>query len=267
MAAEISWENDGEANAEGDFIAVIRQPGRRPDRFIGKSFREVADKLLQSQASAAEQIRKQADTIRKSKPAAETPRGPVAVTPMNAGERMQRVGDLGDPAKFDDAIKRVMETQLGMTVEEAKTRLQKDKEREEDERVAHACRTFIANNPDFYNCKTNQHQLASWLEIRRIPISVEAFQEAYEALREDEILVDRPAAPPPPPVADSQPERSSTGMRRGESSGVPGARPAKEKWTVAQIDAMSDEEIRQRKFDPEFRAAIDRLYSKREKAS
>lgn len=266
MAAEISWENNGEANADGEFIAVIRQPNRRPDRFIGKSYREVADKLLLSQAQAAEKIRSQADTIRKTKPAETAPKGPVPVAPMNASERMQRATDMTDPAKFDDAIKRVMETQLGMTVEEAKGRLQRDQEREESDRINADCKTFLANNPDFYNCKANIHQLVSWMQLRKIAISVEGFEQAFDALKDEEILVERPAEKPVERV-EEKPERSSTGMRRGESSGMPGQRAAKEKWTAEQINAMSDDEIRNRKGDPEFRAAVDKAFAKRERAS
>jgi len=56
---EYIWLNDGEPDDNGDYIAEIRNAaGNRVSTYKGKTYKEVADKLLDSQVNANRELRR-----------------------------------------------------------------------------------------------------------------------------------------------------------------------------------------------------------------
>ena len=275
-----SWENNGEPNEEGQFVAVVdMEDGSRPQRFIGASHKEVADKLLNAQLNATAEISRQRTELRKLSKL--TP-APAEARPLTADERFQLGQDLQDPAKAPEAITRIVETTVPKEDEDTRTA-----------RAVAETKLFMERTPEFYPCPHNKAMMLNYMQMPWTFATVEPHEDKplactasnlcniFERLKAAGLLLSRPQAPtqqpepsqePIPPAVTTRPRGatpSSSGIRNADSSVRPTAvRTQRPKYTVAEIEAMSSEEYNKKLAnEPGFAQLVNEAYSGRTAAA
>jgi len=271
------WENDGEANDQGQYVAVIdMEDGSRPQRFIGDSHRSVADQLMTAQLHATTHIGQQRSRIREL----ETPEPGTAPQrferrPLSADDRFRVVADMSDPTKAPEAIKTVVEAEFGAPIETVRERLNTAAETDQAAQAAQETRQFMEETPDFFPSQHNNQLLVSHMQMSGMAPTKKNFGIAYERLRDAGLLQAKPDVEPPPREAIPSPGTTrprpivthSTGIRSSDSSATPEMRQRQPKYTRDAIEKMPAKEYQDRyKNEPGFRAAVDKLYEQRPQA-
>lgn len=261
MAAEILWDNEGAANADGMIVARIRQDGRRDEIYQGKTLMEVTNRVLEGKAAADERIRKQSKKLRELEPAP-APNEPKPVKPMDAGERMELATKGTDPAHFHEPVERVVETALGMPLTEVRRRLQMQTDTEEDARYQAEGAQFMRDNPDYHPIPVNNNALVNWLKLEGLNPTAENLSLAFSTLKAENAVVPKPTQEQTPPEREQR-GSSSSGMRPSEAGGRPAQRtPQAEKYTAEQLLKMPQAEMARRLQDKSFAAMVDRVLAK-----
>src|SRR5215813_2605259 len=144
--------NNGEPDENGKYVAVVDlEDGTNPQRFIGDSYREVAEKLLNAQMHATTHIRTQGARIRELEiPDAPPPRTKLQPRPLTADERFTVARDIGDPTRSPEAIKTVVEAELGGSLKDIREQLNSSMETEDAQLAATETRAFLEETPEFY---------------------------------------------------------------------------------------------------------------------
>jgi len=270
---KIFWENDGEPNAEGQYVATIdMENGSGVQRFIGKTHKDVADSLLQAQASATQKITQLSRDRKVDSLPAKPKLTPRALT---ADEKKRVAEDITDPDKVESAVSTVVEAHIGAPLPVVRERINELSEDEQAATAAEETKAFLRENPDFFPTPHNNQTLLRFMELNRMDPTRNNFAKAFIDLREANLLTPRPkpsTEPPPQPSPQdgirpgTRPRgTSSTGLRNGDSGATPAARsnePAP-KYTKIEILSMGDATYKD-KFDnePGFRELVDKLFSK-----
>lgn len=263
----VEWANNGETPDEnGDYVAQIdiEDGDAGVQVFKGKTHKEVADKLLMAQANATVKIRANDKANRQPEPPPET----LEFTPrtLDADERFRLSNEMQNPDTAPEAIRTVVEAELGAPLADVRKRLQKDDEQEQADLAKAESLAFVAANEDYEVCNHNGQLLRKYMEMHHLsPLSRKNFQIAWDALKDaglaklktDETDDDAGDAGQPEsgaqgglpgPVTPTTRKRgviSSTGLRSGDSTGDAGTgRRAQAKWTAAELERMSEEEYR-----------------------
>jgi hypothetical protein len=293
---KIYWENQEQANEEGDFVAVLEPEVEKGEtggkqRFKGKSHKEVADQLLEAQAHATKihQMSKAAEPLEPSTAAAA---GEPA--PMSADERFEVGAGLQDPTQAPETVAKIMERELGKPLAEVRKILGKEDLAARQAEILRVSKEFMDETPEFLPCKHNEELMYGYLDARNAAISKKNLSIAFERLKEAGLLVFRPenaveveeepaaevvetpaaVATEPAATATTAPGQAPGGLpaktavtvreRTTSSSGirlqdVSGNRPAKgaPKYTWAQVEAMPKEQYKNLlDSDPEFKAFV-----------
>jgi hypothetical protein len=273
------WLNDGEPDENGEYVAVIENnAGQRISTFKGTSYREVADKLLHSQANANREISRLRRPDRAVAPAQMT----VQDKPISPGDRLRLATELSDPNRVVEAVTEIVTSAAGGVAPRAVAQNLADMSEQQlrDYYLAEA-EAFKAACPDYYPVQQNQTKIFEVLQRNQwdvtrnnLGIVFQTLQEQGEMIpwpEETEPAAEPPAAPngkmsatqsapgPNPPSPTSRPRSISTGIRSTDASAFPPPPKAPPKLTRADIDKMPRREYEEKLRDPAFRKAVDNL--------
>jgi hypothetical protein len=268
------WLNDGEPDENGDYIAVIENAeGKRISTFKGKTYKEVADALLHSQANANREISRlrRPDRARIPQPfQAET-------KTLTSADKLRLSTEITDPDKVVDAVTEIVTHAQGAAPREITTRLatMTDDQRDlyyKDEAIA-----FVQATPDYYPVQQNRDKLFAALKDSQLDLTRNNLALVYQTLSDQGQLIawpdeptdgpkpngqmrEAPASPEPnSPSPTSRPRSVSTGIRSSDASATAPPPPMPKKITRADIERMSRAEYQERLRDPAFRKAVDAL--------
>lgn len=166
-------------------------------------------------------------------------------------EEFQTATELLQPATSRRAVRKIVEAELGMPIEEL---------HEIREGISKVNRGFIEQNflakhrEDYFAHLENEKAILGYLDENNLAFTSKNLELAFEYLKDS--LIQRPQAPAqiPPEVPAEQtnppqrPRTVTTGLEPGESSGNPPAKSKGLSWAI--IDKMSDEEWEKAKRNP-----------------
>jgi hypothetical protein len=270
------WLNDGEPDENGDIIAVIENDkGHRISTFKGKSVKEVADKVLESQANANREISRLRRPDQARVPQQLTPKD----TQITPADRLRLTANLGDPETVVEAVTEIVTAANGGVPPRAATQsLATMTDAQRDAYYLAEARAFMDECPDYYPVGQNRDKLFATLKANNYDVTRNNLALVFQALDDQGEMIHWPegedanydTAPPngqqreaqPPPSPTTRPRNISvaTGIRRTDASALPPApRPVK-KLTRADLEAMPRAEYNHRLAnEPGFRKAVDSL--------
>jgi hypothetical protein len=268
------WENDGEPNDKGEYWAVIDlEDGSGAQRFSGATHLDVANKLMQAQANASIKIRELV--------ASQTPEvAPVISMPkrrdLSADERFTLSQDMNDPNRAPEAIKTVIEAEVGVPLAKLSEKIQEDAEAEQDAYVRNEAKAFAESTPDYIMCSHNGTTIARYMQNEGMSPTRKNFALAFEKLKAVGLMVmekpEQKEEPKPgtegkpdglsePPTPGTRPRMvASTGIRTEDFGTEANANRKAQKYTRQQIEAMSIAEYKDKyENEPGFRQFVDTL--------
>lgn len=148
--------------------------------FQGSSLEELVDKLVVAQENATKKIRQLA---------AEKP--PAVKKPRSADEEFV----LGQKfmSKPSEAFSQMFEAEVGMPISEFKSNVEAVKAFNETKAADDAANKFVALTPDYFANPSNGKKIQRYLEVNRLPATVETLTKAYTELNADGLLAAKPA--------------------------------------------------------------------------
>lgn len=280
---KIFWQNDGQANSNGEFIAEVQDDsGRVKSTFKGQTHKEVADKVLASYASSTAEF----DRIRAQRQPDRATVGATVGAPkqLNADDSFRLSAELTDPATTTRAVDELITARLGAPPAEINRVLADVQQREAVAYIRAEAEAFVAANPDYYpdEGNVNKDRLIRVLQLKGLDVTRNNLQIVYDELETQGLMLKRPEGFEQ--QQEQQPERQPADKSAGEqntpqtrprlasfSTGIRSTDPVaqrpqstpKPKVTRAELEAMPKEEYLTKLRDPTFRAAVDALPRKR----
>jgi hypothetical protein len=279
----VIWLNDGEPDEHGDYIAVIENAaGVRVSTFKGKTYKEVADRALDSQANANREI------SRLRKP--DQGRTPFKAEPrqLTPDDRFRLSAEITDPAKVVEAVTEIVTAQQGAPPQDVGRTLSEQDQQEANKWYLAEARKFAMANADYYPVPQNRDALFEELFANKYDVTANNMTIAWQTLKERGDTVPWPseaesevfqyqlrnpaepakpngqtaAAQPPaePNTPSPRPRSIATGLRNTDASALPPPPRRKAQVTRADIERMSRVEFTQRlQADPDFRKQVDAM--------
>jgi hypothetical protein len=271
---EPKWINDGEPDENGDIVATIENPGGgRVSTFKGKSVREVADKVLQSQIEATKTISRlmRPDSGRKPFKAERK-----ELTP---DDKFRLAGEITDPNKVVDAVTEIVTAQQGIAPDVAGKQIEAMDGPASAAYYQQEADSFRKDNPEYYpdDKNINMKSLFDELEAKGWDFTRNNLSIVFQTLSaqgkmlpwpegdEDEVEAVTPirktngTSEPNPPSPSSRPRSISSGIRGSDASGTPPPTPRPAKITRADIEKMPRREWEEKLRDPAFRRLVDAM--------
>jgi hypothetical protein len=268
------WLNDGEPDENGEYIAVIENAaGARISTFKGKTYKEVADALLHSQANANREISRlrRPDHARVPQPLkAETKE-------LTSADKLRLSTDITDPDKVVEAVTEIVTHAQGAPPREITTRLATMTDAQRDQYYRDEAVAFVQATPDYYPVQQNRDKLFAALKDSQLDLTRNNLALVYQTLADQGELIAWPSEPTdgkpngqmreaesspepnPPSPTNTRPRSVSTGIRSSDASATAPPPPMPKKITRADIERMSRAEYQERLRDPAFRRAVDAL--------
>ncbi len=263
-----TWEDKG--GGQWKLTLTSDAPGVPISVFHGTK-ETIAEQLADSQANANKRLHELRQQNGHTPPPPPPPAGPK---PLTAGERMQTVAQLNDPATVESAITRVMESVVGSTaaLREAAANAPADREEREERKATEAATAFAAANPDYYPSPHNAETMYAYVKLHGDLTRQDHYQRAYEELTAANLLQKRPSgnedetesvagrpernAPTPNRTPKTQ-TRISTGISSRDVSGEAPRPTNRLKYTREQIDRMSARDKKRLINDPDYNRAVE----------
>jgi hypothetical protein len=263
------WLNDGEPDQNGDYIAVIENAaGARISTFKGKTYKEVADALLQSQANANREISR----LRRPDQARVPQALKTEAKELSPADKLRLSTDITDPEKVVETVTEIVtHAQGGVTPRESTKRLASMTEEQRDQYYKDEAVAFVQANPDYYPVQQNRDKLFAALKDNNLDLTRNNLALVYQTLSDQGELIAWPTEPTDGPKPNGQPEPNSpsptntrprsvsTGIRSSDASATAPPPPTPKKITRADIERMSRAEYQEKLRDPAFRKAVDAL--------
>lgn len=274
------WLNDSEPDEHGDYCAVIENAqGLRISTFKGKSYKEVADKLLDSQANANRRISQLQRPDKARLPQEIKVEESKAVSPA---DRMRLATEITDPGSIVEAVTEIVTSaQGGVRPRDAVLNLSNMTQAQRDAYFQTEAAAFVQDNPDYYPVQQNQQKLFATLknlmwDFTRNNLAI-VFQDLFsqgEMIPWPDTPTDGPPSneaaapngqqrgptpPEPNPPSPTRPRSVGTGLRSIDASASAPPPRAPKKLTRADIERMPRAEYNDRMRDPAFRAAVDAM--------
>lgn len=214
--------------------------------------------------------------------------------PLSADDRARVVEESKNPATYDAAMTRWLESKFGAPIGVIRENLQEVEQNKYIRFVNEQVEAFKMDFPDYVQSGSNREALVKYLQKKDWPITRKNLGIAYtDLLEEGDILVVRqpvdetlevapvaeasaevtPAPSTEPeitvPVAEVPPNSGpsvvrpavSTTLGRGSSSVQTAASVTTKKITIQEVNALTAAEYTKRCADPEFVKQIEELYS------
>jgi hypothetical protein len=270
------WLNDGEPDENGDYIAVIENAsGARISTFKGKTYKDVADKLLESQANANREISR----LRRPDQARVPLQLKTETRTLTPTDKLRLATDITDPDKVVETVTEIVTAaQDGVSPRQNVRNVATMTDAQRDDYYRSEAEAFVQANPDYYPVQQNQQKLFAALEANRYDLTRNNLTIVYQALMDQGELIawpsssgseeNEPETPParpngkqePNPPSPSRPRSVSTGIRSSDASATPPPPPTPKRITRADIERMPRREYMDRLAnDPGFRKAVDAL--------
>jgi hypothetical protein len=276
------WLNDGEADENGDFIAVIENAaGGRISTFKGKSYKDVADQLLNSQISANIAVQK------SRRPDTAPPKFNSEVKTLSPSDRMRLTNEISDPATVVEAVEEILTASQGAPPAAVGQQLSKQAQDALDKFYADEAQAFRIEYPNFYPVPQNRDALFDYLEARSWDLTRNNLAIAYETLADQMIPwpegareaeqdylrqqrgngseSPRPANGETTPIQSGpapRPRTVSTGIRNSDASASAPIPVRNKKYTRADIERMSRADFsRKISEEPGFKQQVDAMGS------
>jgi hypothetical protein len=273
---EIEWLNDDDKGLteDGEYVAVINNAqGHRVSTFKGKSYREVADKALQSMVHANREI------SRLRKPDAARP--PLRVEPkqLSEADRLRLSTEITDPDRVIEAVEEIVTARQGMAPAQVGKQFSQMDKTERDAFYAAEAQAFRDEHPDFYPVPQNRDALFDELKANGWDLTRNNLAIAYQTLKDREDVIPWPEGESESEPAPSRstgrstangqetatapsprPRSVSTGIRNTDASALAPLPPKKAKYTRADVERMSRAEYNDKiRSDPDFRRQVDAM--------
>jgi hypothetical protein len=269
------WLNDGEPDENGDYIAVIENAsGARISTFKGKTYKEVADALLHSQANANREISRlrRPDRARIPQPLK------TETKELTSADKLRLSTEITDPDRVVEAVTEIVTHAQGASPREITTRLANMTDEQRDQYYKDEAVAFVRDTPDYYPVQQNRDKLFAALKDSQLDLTRNNLTLVFQTLQDQGELIAWPAEPtdgpkpngqmreesspepnPPSPTNTSRPRSVSTGIRSSDASASAPPPPTPKKITRADIERMSRAEYQERLRDPAFKRAVDAL--------
>lgn len=284
---KIFYENDGKPNDEGDIVAVVdMNDGTQPERFKGKTEKDILDKVLVAKAEATRTIQTVARGKLDPKEPATTPAAPA---PLTADDRFRVTAGLQSPESAPESVVAAVEHELGRPLADVARLLSREQEAAEIKKMQELWAGWVEKHPEYVQCPQNNGRISRYLDLHRAATTEKNLDIAFEDLSRDGLLVEMPpnavvedeavaaatvtatpeatappesrpqAGSPARPAVTTRPRMvNSSGVRSADISGTDAPPKPAPKYTMAEVEKMSRAEYSEKlKTDPEFRAFVD----------
>jgi hypothetical protein len=220
---------------------------------------------------------------------------------LSVEERLELAQDLSDPAKFDQARDRLLESAVGHTPATLANILNQQQMQTMQLWAKENGRTFMEIHPEFNAVAENWNTVTNWMLKNRLAPTVKNFELAHSRLKDSGLILEAPivreelksaeptvaiaavapAAPSvstavnsqPPAAPDSrittqeqpQPKRQlrvPSGLNSRTASAT-GIASEMPTLTLAEIDRMSSDDYKKRMRDPKFKDLVNKLEGER----
>lgn len=237
--------------------------------FRGATQDELLDKLTEAQANATRKIRELNRQAKLGRDLSEAQKDELqqarTVAALTADERLKLTQDIFDADAAPKAIRRVIEAELGLSLDDVKSSIQQARASARAQRERLEAEAFIDATPDYKPCRQNMDAMTEYLKAHRLAVTQKNLQLAYEDLKDGGLLVlETRTEEKAEKTADNTEHRTVRRPRgetataiRQEQAGVSVPRKAAGP-TPAEIERMSPEEYRQRILLPQMAAQRSR---------
>jgi hypothetical protein len=271
------WLNDGEPDDNGDYIAVITNAaGARISTFKGKTYKEVADQLLKSQANANREISR----LRRPDTARVPPPMKTETRELTPADKLRLSTDITDPDKVVQTVTEIVtHAQGGVTPRDATKRLADMTDNERDQYYRDEAVAFVQATPDYYPVQQNRDKLFDALKGSNLDLTRNNLALVFQTLFDQGEMIAWPTEPTdgapkpngklseeepspepnPPSPTNRRPRSISTGIRSTDASATAPPPPMPRKLTRADIERMPRAEYMERLKNPAFRRQVDEL--------
>lgn len=268
-----------------------------PQKFEGKTQQEVAEKMKAAHINASVklyQLRKANKLGLALEPDPDEPIKTFEGRQLSADERIKASKMLSDPSTVVEGYKMLSEAVYGAPPEAVQESLRDREIQKRIEAIREAVNEFKRQTPEYVESQSNGETLKKYMEKNNLRYTVKNLKIAYEDLANEQLLTVRASQavePTPPPVipagaapavaetippqptnapaipdvpTDVRAKQSSSGLRRDNSSAIPGLEAPKTAGiTIRDINKMTAKEYQDALRDPEFRKQVDALYAKK----
>jgi hypothetical protein len=265
------WLNDEQPDESGNFVAIIEnRAGDRISTFSGKTHREVADKLLESQVQSNRLVGRLIKPDRGRKPLEVNPQE------LTTDDKFRLAQDLEDPNRSVDAVSEIMDRRLGASAPDVATAVAGMSQEDADRYYRVEAQAFVQECPQYYPVQQNQEALFRELEASGLDLTRNNLAIVFARLQQRGGLVAWPDSVPPngngsnhedtnaqpsatPQARPRNIQSIATGIRSSDATALRPRPSQPVKWSRAQIDAMSRAEFNGHMRDPAFRKAVDEM--------
>lgn len=259
---------------------VDPEDGTNPIRTYGRTENEVLDKVAKGLETGQQLITRLRTQPPPTAPGPSRPvstAAPARSVKLTPDEQMTATADLGNPAKAPAAVVRLVEHATGIDLTAAAAR-------EQEARIAGMAQAWESQHPEFPGSLTNRKLLlmTAAVNARGIQnVTAETIERTYEILlaqdafapvhEPDEDVVSSPTStvtPQVPPDGNQAPRttvrpRGATTVRSSQFRATPPAATRTPKYTRAQVNGMSADELAEKyRSEPGF-ADLVASYSQR----
>lgn len=279
------WVNDGEPDEHGDITGYVEtDKGVRVSTFKGKTYKEVADKLLESQAHANNRISRLLTPDRAAVPQTLNPQDKT----LTPGDRMRLTEELANPDKVVEAVTEIVTSAQGGVAPKAVVQTTASMSNQQRDAYYRAeAEAFVLANPDYYPVQQNRDKLFATLTANKYDLTRNNLSIVFQTLFDQGEMILWPeeenegqpritlppnsgndevhaapngrTEPNPPTPTVTRPRSVSTGIRRQDATALPPTPTPRKKLTRAELEAMPRAEYEAKIKDPAFRAQVDAL--------
>ena len=148
---------------------------------------------------------------------------------LTTEERYAISQDMNDPAKFESARDRLLESSLGVTPAQLRETLNTQQQQTQQILARQNAEVWLERHPEFYSCAENINTVCEWMTKTGLKPSVKNFEFAQAKMEEAGLLLSSPivrevppvVTPVVAPVAEIQPEPQAVAVEPVRINEVP----------------------------------------------
>lgn len=239
-------------------VAIDAGDGSPVSKYYGATQEDVLSELVKAQSHATRTIREQKRVLKSTVKPDRAP-APIEFKPrqLTNDERYILTQRLNDPSQSAEALRDLLEAELGASMDTVRNTLTVSQETRLKSQYANEAQRFIAAHPDYKPTTANEKTILDYLTARDMDYTANNLALAFEDLKD---TLDQ-ALPIPATVA------TVNGRARFATTGIPArsnvnVQPANRVvLTAEEINRMGPEEYRAKLSDPKFRDAVNKLYA------
>lgn len=123
--------------------------------------------------------------------------------PLTTEERYAISQDMNDPAKFESARDRLLESSLGVPPAQLRETLNEQQQQTQQILARQNAEVWLERHPEFYSCAENINTVCEWMTKTGLKPSVKNFEFAQAKMEEAGLLLSSPIVREVPPVVTS----------------------------------------------------------------